>query len=136
MKHDANHDSRCSRSTGLTHAGISRRTAIQAGSIGLLGLGMNHVAGLEALARETASPAAQLSDSKSFKAVIYVFLSGCLAGALRGSNDGFAHSKHGHATCHTSWQFLGPGVAATRPLFEKLQGSLSETKKRIRNVMR
>jgi hypothetical protein len=29
---------------------VSRRTALQVGSIGLLGLGMNHVAGLRGLA--------------------------------------------------------------------------------------
>jgi hypothetical protein len=58
----------------LAHARFSRRTAIQAGSIGLLGLGMNHVAGLRAMAAETTSPA-----PKSRKAVIYIFLSGGLA---------------------------------------------------------
>lgn len=79
MRHDADDSSRCARNTGLTHAGVSRRTAIQAGSIGLLGLGMNHVAGLRALADETASPASQSPTSKSPKAVIYIFLSGGLA---------------------------------------------------------
>lgn len=79
MRHDDDHDSRCSRQTSLTHAGVSRRAAIQAGSIGLLGLGMNHVAGLKALAREMPSPAAPLPDANSFKAVIYIFLSGGLA---------------------------------------------------------
>src|SRR5262245_1457512 len=59
--------------TGSSHPRFPRRTAIQAGSIGLLGLGMNHVAGLRALASETASPAAA-----SRKAVIYIFLSGGL----------------------------------------------------------
>ncbi|MDB5391895.1 MAG: hypothetical protein JWM11_7541, partial [Planctomycetaceae bacterium] len=58
---------------GFTHVHTSRRTAIQIGSIGLLGLGMNHVAGLQALAKETASPAAP-----SHKAVIFIFLSGGL----------------------------------------------------------
>src|SRR5690242_1259366 len=55
------------------HRQIPRRTAIQAGSIGLLGLGMNHVAGLWAMAAESGSP----SPAKH-KAVIYIFLSGGL----------------------------------------------------------
>ncbi len=57
----------------FAHARLSRRTAIQAGSISLLGLGMNHVAGLRALADETSS-----SKPASHKAVIYIFLSGGL----------------------------------------------------------
>ncbi|MBT6485845.1 MAG: DUF1501 domain-containing protein [Planctomycetaceae bacterium] len=51
------------------HPRLSRRTAIQAGGIGLLGLGMNHVAGL----REMATGAETLPKPK---AVIYIFLSG------------------------------------------------------------
>ena len=57
----------------LAHARVARRTAIQAGSISLLGLGMNHVAGLRALADETSA-----SKPKSHKSVIYIFLSGGL----------------------------------------------------------
>jgi hypothetical protein len=55
---------------------LTRRTAIQAGSIGLLGLGMNHVNAIraEAGAGSTASPA----DGKA-RACIYIFLSGGLA---------------------------------------------------------
>ncbi len=53
---------------------LTRRRAIQAGAIGLLGLGSNHLAALRALAA---------SDSKAppvrAKSVIYVFLSGGLA---------------------------------------------------------
>ncbi len=56
-----------------THPRFSRRAAIQAGSISLLGLGLNHVAGLRGLATETGSPV-----PKSHKAVIYIFLSGGL----------------------------------------------------------
>jgi len=51
-------------------AGISRRAAIHAGAIGLLGIGMNHLAGLRALG------APQTAKAKS---VIYIFLSGGLA---------------------------------------------------------
>ncbi|MEO6741822.1 MAG: DUF1501 domain-containing protein [Chthoniobacteraceae bacterium] len=55
--------------------GVTRRAAIQAGAIGLLGLGMNHVAGLRALGAAAGS-AAQMGRAKS---VIYIFLSGGLA---------------------------------------------------------
>jgi len=62
------------------HPRLSRRTAIQAGAIGLLGLGSNHVAGLRALAAENGNPT---GGTKS-KAVIYIFLSGGL-----GQHDSF-----------------------------------------------
>ena len=64
---------------GLIHSDLARRTAIQVGSIGLLGLGMNHVAGLRALGDETASP-----QPERRKSVIYIFLSGGL-----GQHDSF-----------------------------------------------
>ncbi|MBI1916503.1 MAG: DUF1501 domain-containing protein [Planctomycetes bacterium] len=50
---------------------FSRRIALQAGAIGLLGLGMNHLAPLRALA----APAAPRGRARS---VIYIFLSGGL----------------------------------------------------------
>ncbi len=53
------------------HPSFDRRTALQAGSIGLLGLGMNHVAGLRAMADQ--------SPTRRQRAVIYIFLSGGLA---------------------------------------------------------
>ncbi|MFP6669893.1 MAG: DUF1501 domain-containing protein, partial [Pirellulaceae bacterium] len=59
------------RSKPISHPQMTRRTAIQVGSVGLLGLGMNHVRGLQALAADD-TPAA------SAKAVIYIFLSGGL----------------------------------------------------------
>jgi hypothetical protein len=55
--------------------GLTRRAAIQAGAIGLLGLGMNHLAGLRALGAATGG-AVQTGKAKS---VIYIFLSGGLA---------------------------------------------------------
>lgn len=64
-----------------THSTISRRTAIQAGAIGLLGLGMNHVAALRA-ARGNAGASA--SSSGRAKSCIYIFLSGGL-----GQHDSF-----------------------------------------------
>src|SRR5579872_1790846 len=54
------------------HPNISRRTALQAGAIGILGLGMNHLTALRAAARE---PGAE----HSARSCIYVFLSGGLA---------------------------------------------------------
>ena len=56
----------------MYHPQVSRRVAIQAGSVGLLGLGMNHLEPLQAMASE--SPA--LPTAKN---VIYIFLSGGLA---------------------------------------------------------
>jgi len=54
------------------HPACDRRTALQAGTIGLLGLGMNH---LEPLRRAAASPAGPARA----RSVIYIFLSGGLA---------------------------------------------------------
>ena len=54
----------------VNHPRTSRRQAIQIGSVGILGLGMNHVSGLQSLAKESAPPSA--------KSVIYIFLSGGL----------------------------------------------------------
>lgn len=53
------------------HPKFPRRTALQAGSIGLLGLGMNHLQALRA--------AAPVDPQPSAGAVIYIFLSGGLA---------------------------------------------------------
>ena len=64
--------------TSFTHPTISRRTAIQAGGIGLLGLGMNHVDALRAADVTT------YQRPQSAKAVIYIFLSGGL-----GQHDSF-----------------------------------------------
>ena len=52
---------------------LTRRTALQAGSIGLLGLGMNHVEAIHAEAGPEAAPGGKA------KACIYIFLSGGLA---------------------------------------------------------
>ena len=55
-------------------AGITRRQAIRAGAVGVLGLGLNHLTAMRALAAPgTAAPAARA------RSVIYVFLSGGLA---------------------------------------------------------
>ncbi|MCA9103578.1 MAG: DUF1501 domain-containing protein [Planctomycetales bacterium] len=62
------------------HPAITRRTAIQAGAVGMLGLGMNH---LEAL-RASASDQAATPPSGKAGACIYIFLSGGL-----GQHDSF-----------------------------------------------
>src|SRR5690349_14467465 len=54
------------------HPRFSRRNVIQAGAISLLGLGMNHVSALQAMA-------AQGKRSPTARSVIYIFLSGGLA---------------------------------------------------------
>ena len=61
--------------TGFTHPVCTRRAAVQAGSIGLLGLGMNHLPGLRALGAD----AGRAPRNRPARAVIYLFLSGGLA---------------------------------------------------------
>jgi hypothetical protein len=56
--------------TAFTHPLFTRRTALQAGAVGLLGLGAGHLAALRALGGPARPPA---------RAVIYIFLSGGLA---------------------------------------------------------
>jgi hypothetical protein len=57
---------------GCHHPQMHRRAAIEAGSISLLGLGMNHMSGLSAMASEN-------PDNRSFRSCIYIFLSGGLS---------------------------------------------------------
>jgi Protein of unknown function (DUF1501) len=59
---------------GLHHPLCTRRTAIQAGAIGLLGLGINHVEALRALAASRGK-----DEAIQARAVIYIFLSGGLS---------------------------------------------------------
>ena len=60
------------------HATMPRRGALQVGSIGLLGLGINHLAGLrEANATESSEPANRPTGKA--KSCIFIFLSGGLA---------------------------------------------------------
>ena len=66
--------------TSFAHPSVSRRTALQVGSVGLLGLGMSHVSGLRGLAEENG---VVLPRAKA-KSVIYIFLSGGL-----GQHDSF-----------------------------------------------
>lgn len=59
----------------MSHPRFPRRTMLQAGSIGLLGLGMNHLAGL----REASAEAGSRQPGGKAKSCIYIFLSGGLA---------------------------------------------------------
>ena len=70
MKHESVQDSPCT----WQHAWRSRRDVLQAGAIGILGLGMNHLAGLrQAFATESSRP------SGKAKSCIFIFLSGGLS---------------------------------------------------------
>lgn len=60
----------CSNSS-FQHPKLTRRTALQAGAIGLMGFGMNHVDALRAEAGQTDAPRA--------KSCIFIFLSGGLS---------------------------------------------------------
>jgi uncharacterized protein (DUF1501 family) len=59
----------------LRHPVFTRRTALQAGAVGLLGLGMNHLAELRAVAAGNSAS----SRTPRARAAIYIFLSGGLA---------------------------------------------------------
>src|SRR6516225_1511439 len=59
-------------SFGMQHPRIGRRTALHAGALGLVGLGMNHLQALRAADSAT-------SVKSSARACIYIFLSGGLA---------------------------------------------------------
>lgn len=58
------------------HPVVSRRTALQAGAIGLLGLGSNHLAALRTAA---AAESGGKAPAGKARAAIYIFLSGGLA---------------------------------------------------------
>ncbi len=60
--------------TAMIHPDISRRTALQAGALGLLGLGSNHLQALRAAPSETPR-----SGGGKATSCIYIFLSGGLA---------------------------------------------------------
>ncbi len=70
MRHKPVQESPCT----WQHARRSRRDALQAGAIGILGLGMNHLAGLR---QATASEGRQPSGKA--KSCIFIFLSGGLS---------------------------------------------------------
>ncbi len=66
------------KTSSLIHPQISRRTAVQAGAVGLLGLGTNHLRTLQA-----APPTGSVNRGTA-KSCIYIFLSGGL-----GQHDSF-----------------------------------------------
>lgn len=68
------HDEKGIMMRDLKHPNISRRSAIQAGAIGILGLGAGHLNRLRAESEQGNSP-----DEPKAKNVIYIFLSGGLA---------------------------------------------------------
>ena len=87
----------------MRHPNLSRRTMLQAGSIGLLGLGMNHLAPLR-----QASAAANDHRLVKAKSVIYIFLSGGLA-----QQDSFDPKPDGPASIRGEFQAIAtrtPGV--------------------------
>lgn len=61
------------------HPLLARREALQAGAIGLLGLGINHLGGLQSLLSGTAAGADLASPRGTAKNCIFIFLSGGLA---------------------------------------------------------
>jgi hypothetical protein len=62
------------------HSAVNRRTAVQAGAIGMLGMGMNHLSSLrEADAAPTAATSGEEASGGTAKSCIYIFLSGGLA---------------------------------------------------------
>src|SRR5262245_54436087 len=65
-----------SRIPPYLHPQFARRTMIQAGAVGVLGLGMNHWRALQAETTAAAGTAAPLGKAKT---CIYIFLSGGLA---------------------------------------------------------
>lgn len=62
------------RNHPASRSAISRRTSVQIGAAGLLGMGMNHLGGLR-----SADGGEQLSGSGTARSCIYIFLSGGLA---------------------------------------------------------
>lgn len=65
--------------TTPNHPQVSRRTAIQAGAVGILGLGMNHLQALRAAAAPQPTDRSPSAKSLPAKSCIFIFLSGGLA---------------------------------------------------------
>ena len=72
------HCNKCLNMDALSPHGMSRRHSIQAGAISLLGLGMNHLSALRAMAETSAADGLPRAAGRA-KSVVYIFLSGGLA---------------------------------------------------------
>ena len=66
-------------SLSLRHPPVSRRTAVQAGAVGLLGLGMNHLSSLRETRAGEQPAKGSTTNSGHAKSCIYIFLSGGLS---------------------------------------------------------
>lgn len=91
-------------SASWSHVRFSRRFAVQAGSVSLLGLGMNHVAALrEARAAESTEPV------QPIRSVIYLFLSGGL-----GQHDSFDMKPSAPADIRGEFQPISTTIPGTQ----------------------
>lgn len=91
------------------HLGMKRRTMLQAGSVGLLGLGMNHVQALRA-----SDVVSQPATGRTAKSVIFVFLSGGLT-----QHDSFDPKPNAPADIRGEFSAIAtqtPGVFVTEHL--------------------
>lgn len=69
-----------SKQSGWRHTGLARREAIQIGSIGLMGLGINHLTGLrQAASAELPNGSQSSASGGKARSCIFIFLSGGLA---------------------------------------------------------
>lgn len=84
---------------GLTHPQVTRRAAVQAGAIGLLGCGMNHVQALRA----------EAAGSPRAGACIYIFLSGGLS-----QIDSFDMKPNGPASIRGEFQPIATSTPGTQ----------------------
>ena len=90
------------------HPAVTRRTAVQAGAVGLLGLGANHLSALRAEASDAAG------TNATAKSCIYIFLSGGLA-----QQDSFDMKPHAPDTVRGEFNPIAtstPGLTGMRRL--------------------
>ncbi|MEJ7594073.1 MAG: hypothetical protein WKF77_21240 [Planctomycetaceae bacterium] len=85
------------------HPRVARRTAVQAGGISLLGLGMNHLAALRAAAAESTT------QQSPIRSCIYIFLSGGLS-----QHDSFDPKPHAPAEIRGEFSPISRGLPECR----------------------